>query len=40
MIPDVVAQIRGLTASQLEQLGEALLDFQSLADLDNCLDSL
>lgn len=38
--PDVVAQIRGLTVSQLEQLGEALLDFQSLADLDKCLDSL
>ncbi|MBJ7899141.1 MAG: DUF4351 domain-containing protein [Cyanobacteria bacterium RI_101] len=38
--PEMVARIRGLTVSQLEQLGEALLDFQSLADLDNCLDSL
>jgi hypothetical protein len=36
----VVEQIRGLSAPQLEVLGEALLDFQSLADLDSWLASL
>ena len=30
----VEAQIESLSADRLEQLGEALLDFNSLADLD------
>ena len=37
---EVVAQIRGLAAPQLENLGEALLDFRSLADLDGWLAGL
>ena len=35
----VEEQIEGLSAERLEQLGEALLDFNSLADLDAWLQS-
>jgi hypothetical protein len=36
----VVEQIRGLSAPQLEALGEALLEFHSLLDLDSWLTRL
>jgi predicted transposase YdaD len=35
----VEAQIESLSADRLEQLGEALLDFSSLADLDAWLQT-
>ena len=33
--PEQVSQIRSLSIPQLESLGEALLDFQSLGELDS-----
>lgn len=36
---EVQAQIQGLSRSQLEELGEALLDFSALADLVNWLQT-
>ncbi|NJO53017.1 MAG: DUF4351 domain-containing protein, partial [Leptolyngbyaceae cyanobacterium RM2_2_4] len=35
--PTVVTQIQSLTLEQLEALGEALLDFNDLADLETWL---
>jgi len=35
---DVADRIRGLPLPQIEALGEALLGFQSLSDLQNWLD--
>jgi predicted transposase YdaD len=37
--PNIEAQIATLSISQLESLGEALLDFSSAADLDEWLRS-
>jgi predicted transposase YdaD len=38
--PNIESQIATLTVSQLESLGEALLDFSSSADLDEWLRTL
>lgn len=35
--PEIKQQIQNLSSSQLENLGEALLDFASVADLRNWL---
>ena len=35
--PQLVAQVQQLTVPQLEDLGEALLDFRGLADLEGWL---
>jgi predicted transposase YdaD len=37
--PDVTSQIEALSLEPLESLGEALLDFRSLTDLTNWLQS-
>ncbi len=37
---DVRQQVESLSLEQLENLGEALLDFTSMADLDACLAAL
>jgi predicted transposase/invertase (TIGR01784 family) len=37
--PDVEAQVRGLSLGQIEELGEALLDFRESADLQDWLRS-
>jgi hypothetical protein len=36
--PHLATQIRSLSLTQLEELGEALLDFSELADLENWLE--
>ncbi len=36
--PDLEARIRALTVDQLEELGETLFDFTTLADVLNWLD--
>jgi hypothetical protein len=38
--PNIESQIATLSVSQLESLGEALLDFSSAADLDEWLRTL
>jgi Domain of unknown function (DUF4351) len=38
--PNIESQISMLSVSQLESLGEALLDFSSAADLDEWLRTL
>jgi Domain of unknown function (DUF4351) len=38
--PNIEAQISTLSVSQLESLGEALLDFSSAADLDEWMRTL
>jgi len=35
LIPAQVQKVRSLSLTQLESLGEALLDFQNLSDLEN-----
>lgn len=40
LAPDTISQVRGLPVEQLEELGEALLDFQSEEDLKQWLDKL
>lgn len=35
LTPSQVKKVRSLSLSQLESLGEALLDFHNLSDLDN-----
>jgi predicted transposase YdaD len=40
MAPSIESQIATLSVSQLESLGEALLDFSSAADLDEWLRTL
>ena len=37
---EIEAQIRSLSVSQLEALGEAMLDFSSLSDLSTWFQSL
>ncbi|MCG8365746.1 MAG: DUF4351 domain-containing protein [Pseudanabaenales cyanobacterium] len=37
--PDLVAQIERLSLAQLEELGEALLDFSTLQELSGWLDN-
>ncbi|WP_156331700.1 DUF4351 domain-containing protein [Planktothricoides sp. SR001] len=39
LTPEQVSQIRSLSIPQLESLGEALLDFQSLGELDSWLQA-
>ncbi len=38
LAPNIISQVRGLSVEQLEELGEALLDFQSEEDLRKWLD--
>lgn len=38
--PDIEQQIRGLSIAQLDNLGEALLDFSSQTDLTNYLANI
>jgi Domain of unknown function (DUF4351) len=40
LAPNIESQISTLSVSQLESLGEALLDFSSAADLDEWLRTL
>jgi predicted transposase YdaD len=40
LAPNIESQITTLSVSQLESLGEALLDFSSAADLDEWLRTL
>jgi predicted transposase YdaD len=37
--PSQLQKVRSLSIAQLESLGEALLDFQSINDLDNWLEN-
>ena len=39
LLPEVRSQIEALPLNQLENLGEALLDFSSATDLDNWFQS-
>ncbi|MDD1422627.1 DUF4351 domain-containing protein [Dolichospermum sp. ST_sed1] len=38
--PDIEKQIRSLSVERIEDLGEALLDFQSEADLTTWIDNI
>ncbi|WP_048753821.1 DUF4351 domain-containing protein, partial [Crocosphaera watsonii] len=37
LAPNIISQVRGLSVEQLEELGEALLDFQTEKDLEKWL---
>ncbi len=38
LAPNIISQVRGLSVEQLEELGEALLDFQTEKDLEKWLN--